>query len=189
MKKLFTLACFVVGTLVAIAWLISSYSENNRFIVTNAGDGAVYKTDKKTGKTTILYQGRELDVQQYVFVQPTPVPTPKQETAEERTRREEAERSDLAVVLAKQAKTMSANLGYMTPSNEDFLANWLRQQKGDIRIGGWSAKKVDDQTYLVTFAVVRDGKSEGVRFEVNLAAKLVRNIKGDSVLEEKYSDA
>jgi hypothetical protein len=31
--------------LLAAAWAYSAYLENNRFIITNAGGGAVYKTD------------------------------------------------------------------------------------------------------------------------------------------------
>jgi type II secretory pathway component PulJ len=90
----------------------------------------------------------------------------------------------VAVRLAKTASTLSQ---FKYINNERHLNEWLQTQKGDIRVDGWSAKKVDDQTYLVTYALVRDGKSEGVRFEVNLAAQLVRNVKGDPALEEKYS--
>lgn len=175
----------IIAVCAALAWAYSSYLANNRYVITNAGGGAVYKTDQRTGKTTVLYQGKELEVQQYVFVQPTPVPTPRQETAEERTAREEEESRSGAVALAQRAKTMDKT--FFSQTNEQFLNSWLSQQKGDIRFNGWSAKKVDDQTYLVTYALVRDGKSEGVRFEVNLPAKLVRNVKGDPVLEAKYS--
>lgn len=180
----YTLAA-VLAVCAAAVWISSGYFKANRYTVTNVGNGAVYKTDKETGKTTVLYQGKELEVQQYVFVQPTPTPTPRQETSEERAAREDAERSNAAVSLAKQAKTMDKT--FFTQTNEQFLANWLKEQKGDIRFNGWSAKKVDDQTYLVTYALVRDGKSEGVRFEVNIAAPLVRSVKGDPALEAKYS--
>jgi len=176
-----------IFALVAV-WAYSAFLDSNRFIITNAGGGAVYKTDKKTGKTTILYQGKELEVQQYVFVQPTPTPTPRQETAEETVARWEQEFLNEAVALAKEARTMAPDKSPVyTQTNEQFLNDWLKRQKGDIRVGGWSAKKVDDQTYLVTYALVRDGKGEGVRFEVNLAAQLVRNVKGDPALEQKYS--
>jgi hypothetical protein len=168
------------------AWAYYAYLENNRFVVTNAGGGAVYKADRKTGKTTVLYQGKELEVQQYVFVQPTPTPTPQQETAEEAVARWEQEFLNEAVALAKEARTVDQSKFY-TKTNDQYLTQWLSQQKGDIRFNGWSAKKVDAQTYLVTYALVRDGKSEGVRLEVNLPAKLVRNVKGDPALEAKYS--
>lgn len=155
----------------AAVWISSSYFKANRYTVTNVGNGAIYKTDKQTGKTTVLYQGKELEVQQYVFVQPTPTPAPTPQTPE-----------SIAISLAQGATTLDR-----FKNNNYFLSEWLKQQKGDIRVVGWSAKPVDDQTYLVTYALVRDGKSEGFRFEVNLAAQLVRNVKGDPVLEQKYA--
>lgn len=169
-----TLALTATFAACAIAvWAYASYNANNRYVITNAGGGAVYKTDQRTGKTTVLYQGKELEVQQYVFVQPTPapaeVPTPPDR---------------VAVTLAQQAKTLDSHKYF---ENQVWLARWLADQKGDIRIVGWSAKAVSDQTYLVTYALIRDGKNEEFRFEVNLAAQLVRNVKGDPVLEAKYS--
>lgn len=183
----YTLAA-VLAICAAAAWISSGYFKANRYAVTNVGSGAAYKTDKETGKTTVLYQGKELEVQQYVFVQPTPTPTLQQETAEETVARWEQEFLNEAVALAKAARTMAPDRSPMyTPTNEQFLTDWLKQQKGNIRFNGWGAKKVDAQTYLVTYALVRDGKSEGVRLEVNLPAQLVRNVKGDPVLEAKYS--
>lgn len=183
----YTLAAVLVVCAAAV-WISSGYFKANRYAVTNVGNGAVYKIDKETGKTTVLYQGKELEVQQYVFVQPTPTPTPRQETAEETVARWEQEFLNEAVALAKEARTMAPDKSpFYTQTNEQFLNDWLKQQKGDIRFNGWNAKKVDDQTYLVTYALVRDGKGEGVRFEVNLPAKLVRNVKGDPALEAKYS--
>jgi len=158
----------VLAVCAAAVWISSGYFKANRYAVTNVGNGAVYKTDKETGKTTVLYGGKEREVQPAddavtAFLN---APTPE----------------DTAIKLAQDAVTMHA-----FKINRLFLSEWLKQQKGDIRFNGWSAKQVDDQTYLVTYALVRDGKSEGVRFEVNIAAPLVRNIKGDPVLEAKYS--
>ncbi len=167
---------FVVAALVAaclaVAWAYSAYLKSNRYVITNAGGGTIYKTDQQTGKTTVLYEGKELEVQQYVFVQPTPTPEPTPQTPE-----------STAIALAQSAITLDS-----VKINSYFLSEWLKQQKGEIRFDGWGAKQVDDQTFLVTYTVVRDGKREGVRFEVNLAAQLVRNVKGDPALEQKYSD-
>ncbi len=153
---------------VAAVWAYSAYLENNRFIITNAGGGAVYKTDRKTGKTTVLHGAKEFEVQppEDAVMAFLNAPSPE----------------ETAIKLAQDATTL-----HKFKINRYFLSEWLKEQKGDIRVGGWSAKKVDDQTYLVTYALVRDGKSEGVRFEVNLTAQLVRNVKGDPALEEKYS--
>jgi hypothetical protein len=166
--------------LLAAAWAYSSYLENNRFIITNAGGGAVYKTDRKTGKTTVLHGAKEFEAQPHRFLSEE---EQRQQAAIDRFL-DEPPPEQVAVQLAKTASTLSQ---FKYINNERHLNEWLNKQKGDIRVGGWSAKKVDDQTYLVTYALVRDGKSEGVRFEVNLAAQLVRNVKGDPALEEKYS--
>jgi hypothetical protein len=156
-----------IFALVAV-WAYSAFLDSNRFIVTNAGGGAVYKTDKRTGKTTVLRGAKEFAVQppEDAVMAFLNAPSPE----------------ETAIKLAQDATTL-----HKYKINRYFLAEWLKEQKGDIRVGGWSAKKVDDQTYLVTYALVRDGKGEGVRFEVNLAAQLVRNVKGDPALEEKYS--
>lgn len=164
----YTLAA-VLGVCAAAVWISSGYFKANRYAVTNVGDGAVYKTDKETGKTTVLYGGQEREVLPAddavtAFLN---APTPE----------------DTAIKLAQDAVTMHSHR-----INKFFLSEWLKEQKGDIRFNGWSAKQVDDQTYLVTYALVRDGKSEGVRLEVNLPAKLVRNVKGDPALEAKYSE-
>lgn len=181
----YTLAA-VLAVCAAAIWISSGYFKANRYAVTNVGDGAVYKTDTETGKTTLIYKGTERDVQPHIFFQPDPPPAPRQETAEETVARWEQEFLNEAVALAKEARTMDQSKFY-TKTNDQYLTQWLSQQKGDIRFNGWSAKKVDAQTYLVTYALIRDGKSEGVRLEVNLPAKLVRNVKGDPVLEAKYS--
>lgn len=183
----YTLAA-VLAVCAAAVWISSGYFKANRYAVTSVGDGAVYKTDTETGKTTLIYKGTERDVQPHIFFRPDPPPAPPQESPEQRAARESTEKSNHAVALAKEARTMAPDRSpFYTQTNEQFLTDWLKQQKGDIRFNGWSAKQVDDQTYLVTYALVRDGKGEGVRFEVNLPAQLVRNVKGDPVLEAKYS--
>lgn len=177
----YTLAA-VLAVCAAAVWISSGYIKANRYAVTGIGNGAFYKTDKQTGRTTVLYQGNELELAQYASALATP--TPQQETEEERVAKEQKEKADLTTALAKEARTMDPSELY---TNEQFTTNWLSQQKGGIRYSGWDAEPVGDQTYLVTYSVVRDGKGEGVRFEVNLAAGLVRNVRGDPVLEEKYS--
>ena len=179
----YALAAATLAVCAASVWIASVYFTVNRYAVTEVGNGAFYKTDKQTGTTTVLYQGKELELEQYAAA--LAAPTPRQETEEERVAREQKERGELAVALAKEARTLDPTQLY---TNEQFITNWLSQQKGDIQFSGWSAERVDDQIYLVTCAVVRDGKSQGARLEVNLAAQLVRNVRGDQVLEQKYSE-
>jgi hypothetical protein len=180
MKTLLIALLAAAALVVAAVWAYSAYLENSRFIITNAGGGAVYKTDRKTGKTTVLHGAKELEVQPHRLLSEE---EQRQQAAIDRFL-DEPPPEQVAVQLAKTASTLSQ---FKYINNERHLNEWLNTQKGDIRISGWSAKKVDDQTYLVTYALVRDGKSEGVRFEVNLAAQLVRNVKGDPALEQKYS--
>jgi hypothetical protein len=62
----------------------------------------------------------------------------------------------------------------------------MSKVKGDLRIEGWKAQKIDDDTYLVTYTYEPDGVSRGWPFEVKLSVEVVRYVVGDRALEDKY---
>jgi len=72
----------------------------------------------------------------------------------------------------------------------DFIIqDTLRGMKGPLRVAGWTAKKVDDQVYVVAYLYDSGPNTQagGWVFEVNLNAQIVRRIDGDSELERKYA--
>ena len=73
---------------------------------------------------------------------------------------------------------------------EDTIKQWLKAKKGILRVHGWNAKKIDDQTYLVgyTYDEGPGSSSGGWVFEVNLNAEIVREVIGDPQLEQKYGE-
>lgn len=86
-----------------------------------------------------------------------------------------------AIRLAKHAITLSAF------RNEDAIRRLLREQKGELSVLGWDARRVDDQTYVVTYSIILGANSpRSWRFEVNVENQIVRNINGDMDLEKKY---
>jgi hypothetical protein len=66
----------------------------------------------------------------------------------------------------------------------------LEASKGPLKVYGWNAKRIDDQTYLVgyTYAEGPASSPRGWVFEVNLDAEIVRPVIGDAELEKKYSE-
>jgi hypothetical protein len=70
--------------------------------------------------------------------------------------------------------------------NETFLNNWVAQQGDGIEVEGWSADRRDYAIHVVTFSVLRDGRRQVFRFEVDHDSGQCRNIDGNSELENKY---
>lgn len=70
------------------------------------------------------------------------------------------------------------------------IRDWLQAKKGILKVYGWRARKIDDQTYMVAYTY-DEGPSATAGawlFEANLVAGIVRPIIGDPELEKKYSD-
>ncbi len=154
--------------LVSFAVIVSVYlySNRNRYSTSNAGNVRIYRTDRKTG-TTVLIQGNSEAPVVLSANYAASVP----ETAEER-----------AIQTAKASRSLSN--GFDINSTE---IEWrLKKKTGMMRLIGWSAERINEQTYLVKYSFET---SDGVRcfpFEVNLEANIVRNVLGDRELERKY---
>jgi|GEM_PF-3851759 len=101
----------------------------------------------------------------------------------------QAHRNDEAIAMAKRAfGVMDAYIGPygQTGSAEDVIHRLLRREKGNLRIIGWKAERFDEQRYLVSYSFDRGDGPVAYLFEVNLAAKIVRNIRGNAELEKTY---
>jgi hypothetical protein len=69
----------------------------------------------------------------------------------------------------------------------ESIRNYLKTIKGYLKILGWKAKKVNDQTYLVSYTYEVDSGVKGYYFDVNMNANVVRRILlEDHELERIY---
>ena len=105
------------------------------------------------------------------------------------------DRSSIPKVLLPPEKRAIELARYSNPPGTTETADAsikksLATSKGPLKVYGWSAKKIDDQTYLVGY-IYAEGPASNPRgwvFEVNLEAEIVRPVMGDTELEKKYSD-
>lgn len=92
--------------------------------------------------------------------------------------------------LRKSVTPEDEAIGFANTSEmADTIKKWLQAKKGPLRVQGWNAKKIDDQTYLVGYSYDEGPgtKATGWIFEVNLKAQIVRDVVGDTDLEKKYA--
>jgi hypothetical protein len=167
-------ACVAILAVAVIA-SVCIYSSGSRYVTVNAGEGRIYRTDRKTGKTVLIKGVSELVVES-----PEAVPATKPETP-----------SEQAIRKAKVAYT----LGGYPVDNESWVRSQMEKATGPLRIIGWEAKKfvrwdgknaIDDQIYLVTYSFEQTNGVRCFPVEVNLEGDIVRKIIGDSELERKY---
>ena len=112
----------------------------------------------------------------------------------DRLQKEEAQRQEATIKLAKEARTLVAGQTYIgslppaeTLTNDFQIRVEMDKKKGNIHINGWEARRIDADTYVVTYTYEHGAdKSEGWPFEVNILNKVVRYIIGDPELEKKY---
>ena len=156
----------LVMLILAAAALVAFYvhSENSRFYLISGGDNLIYKIDRRTGKTWVILGSGAFEV-----IEP-----------------QEDEPEKQAVNLAKAFKLPPGV--YSGTGAEFYINDQLKKTKGDLKINGWRADRIDEQTYLVSYTLELKGTPMGWYFEVNLEGNLVRYITTDSELEQKYRD-
>jgi len=70
---------------------------------------------------------------------------------------------------------------------DSIIKKQLKEVKGVLNVTGWKAKRSEDQVYLVTYTYdYGDGQESGYYYEVNLMADLIRDVKDDLGLLDKY---
>ena len=156
----------LIAFLAAVALVaIFVYVIGARYYIIPSGDGRVYKIDRITGHTWVLEGEREYPIQREVSSLAT----------------EEAR----AITLAKLAYSIdSSSMDQL--DNDSWIQRKLQSVLGPLKVYGWSAKRVDDATYVVSYTYDTGEGKRGHFLEVNLEANLVRNIVGNPWLEEKY---
>jgi hypothetical protein len=134
----------------------------------DSGFVKAYKMDKNTGRLWWVRQD-ESDLVEDLSSMPKVLPPPEKR----------------AIELAR-----SSTLPGTTGRAYESIKSSLETSKGLLKVYGWNAKKIADQTYLVgyTYAEGPASNPRGWVFEVNLEAEIVRPVVCDPELEKKYSD-
>ena len=156
---IFAVLLFALGLFAGLYFI----SLSMRYQVHSAANGLIYKIDGKTGRTWIIYRGREKLIRGDGGVPAVEDPGGR------------------AIDLARNS------FAFGRPHSVDAAIRYmLERKKGELHIGGWKAEKRADQTYLVSFLYRDESGENGYFFEVNLEAEIVRNVLGDRELEKKY---
>ena len=146
-----------------ITLIICSYFSNmmNRYYINDGNGDISYKINQWTGKTWALQADRQAKIGD-------------EEIAVEVTSKEDV------IKVVKNDKTISSI------SNKYEIKFNLEDLKGDMKVSGWKAEKVDDQVYLVSYEYQHQGDKKGYYFEYNTKADLIRNVLSDQELQAKY---
>ena len=151
--------------IIAITFILSLYLylNNNRFYIISTGQLTAHKIDRKTGKVWFI-----MGENQTLLKENEETKSPK----------------DKAIELTKKSLDYD---NYQTVENE--IHDIMQKQTGNIKINGWSAQKIDQQTFLVNYYYIENdsGIVHGWWFEVNVPEELVRFVNDDSELQKKYS--
>jgi len=71
-------------------------------------------------------------------------------------------------------------------SYEEEIRDFLSRQKGSLKVIGWKAKRIENNTYFVSFTYDMGAGEVGYFFEIILHGEIVRRIIGGTKLGEKY---
>ncbi|MBI4679783.1 MAG: DnaJ domain-containing protein [Nitrospirae bacterium] len=69
---------------------------------------------------------------------------------------------------------------------ETLMKKWTDEVSGKFQIIGWKAKKMDDQTYLVSYTASDGLNTKGFYFDINTKTGTVRHIADHPELQKKY---
>jgi uncharacterized membrane protein YhaH (DUF805 family) len=84
----------------------------------------------------------------------------------------------------------NSNIEDKAKTTDDVVESWMEEEKPN-KIYGWNGKRVDKNTYFVTYEFddddnVKNGTIIVGGYEVNIEAKTVKSIMNDKNLESKY---
>jgi hypothetical protein len=160
---------WILGFL-TIVLSIFFYFRSNRYYISIQEKGISYKIDKWTGKTWLLKGTRQIQIDD--------MSNSKKPSEEKKLTTENV------IEKVKSAKTLDE--GYPALDNDFTIRNQIEKLKGEIRVNGWKAEKIDDQIFLVWYEVIHNRDKKTVGFEYNSANNIIRHIDDDQILEEKY---
>jgi len=165
-RNIFTYFIIIVSsiTLLGVAYL---YFSSNRYYISNSGDDQSYKIDRWTGKTWLLINGRQINID---------------DPEEDEVKTD----SETAINLAKSSYDLPNTDVLYNMDNDYAIRSLLGGLKGDLNIIGWSSRKITEQTYLVRYQYQHNGKVNSFNFDINLSESIVRYVNNDPYLLNKY---
>ena len=67
-----------------------------------------------------------------------------------------------------------------------LVIKWMHENAGKLRSLGWTAKKMDENIFLVSYIVTDGTTSEGLYFDINTETGEIRKVAGNPDLQRKY---
>jgi hypothetical protein len=151
----------------SVALVISLFFNlsQNRFYISVQNSDYSYKMDRWTGKIWMLDFDQEIILNEYTYDNHSDELSPK----------------DNAIERVRNARTLSDR-----GTNEDVLRNEVSVLEGELFINGWKTEKINDQTFLVWYEIIHNGEVKPIHFEYIEPISLVRRVRDDEALSEKY---
>ncbi len=181
MKQLVSIFCKMINDrrvqvifiIALICVCLFLYCQSTRYYLQGSNHGDVYKIDRWTGRTWWIVGDEE------ILVEKKPSSLSKEVNKTSASKDIHKTPEELVIEFAKQ-------FGSGKLAGVSSISEALSYYKGSIKIIGWSAKRIDDQTYLVAFEYETAEGIVGYYFEVNLVMQIIRSVAGDPDLEKKH---
>ncbi len=165
----------------AIIGAFALFLQSNRYDLAEAGAGAVYKIDRKTGRTWMVVGNKEVDVLAS-GQQDTPVPDAGQglDLGKAAFRVNYFVKATL-IDLVKKSHALGRDF-----TVETFIGSKVSKLNRPIELKGWEAQEKAPASWLVSYTYDMGSGLQGYYFEVDAKAGNVRAVSGDPELETKY---
>lgn len=73
-----------------------------------------------------------------------------------------------------------------TSTVDALMIKWTQENSDRLKFIGWMAKKVDERSFLVSYTATDGVTPKGFYFEINTENGEIRNIAGNTELQQKY---
>ena len=167
----------------ALVGAFALFLQSNRFDLADAGSGAVYKIDRKTGRTWMVVGNREMDVLSSV----------QQTDASSESKNDSLDLGKAAfrgnyfvkatvVDLVKKSKALGPDF-----TVETFIGSKVSKLNRPIELKGWTPEEVSPALWLVSYTYDSGEGLQGYYFEADARSGQVRVAAGDLDLENKYN--
>lgn len=167
----------------ALIGAFALFLQSNRFGLADAGSGAVYKIDRKTGRTWMVVGNREVDV----------LSSAQQSAASSESKNDTLDLGKAAfrgnyfvkatvVDLVKKSRALGPNF-----TVETFIGSKVSKLNRPIELKGWTADEVAPALWLVSYTYDMGEGLQGYYFEADARSGQVRVVSGDLDLENKYN--
>jgi len=168
---------------VALVGAFALFLQSNRFGLADAGSGAVYKIDRKTGRTWMVVGNREVDV----------LSSDQQSAPSSESQNGALDLGKAAfrgnyfvkatvVDLVKKSKALGPDF-----TVETFIGSKVSKLNRPIELKGWTPEEISPALWLVSYTYDLGEGLQGYYFEADARSGAVRVVSGDLDLENKYN--